>query len=66
MDEKIIQICCAICESSGSLGKERLYALTDQGNIWFKTPFDSKGRWHWEKMDLPPKNVEKDVSPPRI
>lgn len=62
MDRKIIQICCATSESSGSLGKERLYALADDGTIWFFTPPGSEAQ-KWKKLpSLPEDKKEKLVS----
>ena len=60
---KIIQICCAVSESSNSLGKDRLYALTDTGQIWTRLPPNSKGVSKWELMEPIPFKEEKEVNP---
>lgn len=64
MKRKVIHICCALSEATGSIGRERLYALADDGTIWGRTPRDNKGQSKWEMIEAIPDRIEKLVSEP--
>lgn len=57
MQRKIIQICCALSEAPGSLGRERLYALCDDGTLWLLKPPGTKDGPKWLQIQNVPDNI---------
>lgn len=48
LSRKIIQIACGISDASNNAGRERLYALAEDGTLWLKTAVITG------KKDFPP------------